>query len=98
MAKKRPDQALVDKWQSYTGTGITANKGENSLALRQAIGGEEFAIVKLHGGCWTTSRLEVLEEIKTDNREVAEKRFQEVSEKLGFERQPVRTFMELFRR
>ena len=53
--------SLEKKWESYTGTGITAKKGSNALALRESIGGGEFAIVKLYGGCWTTSPMKVLE-------------------------------------
>lgn len=93
---KKKEDSLVDKWQSYTGTGVTSNKKKNSLALREAIGGGQFAIVKLYGGCFMNSRMEVVEEIDTAERAVAEKRFRKVSEELGYELQPLRDAILLF--
>lgn len=94
--REKREGPLEKKWRPHSGTGITANKGKNSIALREAVGGGEFAIVKLYGGCSTGSRLEVIEEIQTSNLEVAKKRFNAIAKKLGFKVQPIRTVGVLF--
>ena len=82
--RKVKEGPLEKRWQSYSGTGITATKGEDALALRKALGGGgEFAIVKLYGGCWTNSPMKVLEVIQTSNLKNATKRFNVLSKRLG---------------
>ena len=91
MAKIRHREGpLEKKWRSYTGTGIAAQKGKNALALREAIGGGEFAIVKLYGGLWTSSPVKVLEVLKTGSLKKAVFRFRAVVKKLDFKMQPLR--------
>jgi hypothetical protein len=80
-----------EKWNSFRGTGITAKKGKDALALRESIGRGEFAIVKLFGGCWTSSPMKVIEEIKTSNLDEAKKHFDTAAKRLGFKAQAVRT-------
>ncbi len=92
----RKEGKLEEKWHSYIGTGITANKGKDAIVLREALGGGEFAIVRLYGGCWTNSPMKVLEEIKTSNVGDARQRFNAVAKKLGFRTQPLRTLALLF--
>ncbi len=89
--KKHKERSLEEKWSSYAGTGITAKKGKNAIALREAVGGGEFAIVKLIGGCWSDSTMEVLEEVKTSSLEIARERFNTLVQQLGFKTQPIRT-------
>lgn len=91
VARKYKETELDKKWDSYTGTGITAEKDKDALALREQIGGGKFAVVKLHGGCWTSSLVQVLEEIDTSNISEAKERFNAVAQKLGFAPKPVRT-------
>jgi len=95
-SRKIKEGPLEKKWEFYTGTGITANKGKNALVLRENIGGGKFAIVKLYGGCWTTSPTKVLEEIKTSVPQEARERFNALAKKLGFKMQPIRTAAILF--
>ena len=83
--------SLEKKWGSYTGTGITSERGKDCLALREGVGGGEFAIVKLFGGPWTNSKMKVIEELKVSSLEVAHERFKAVSKKLGFKQKPLRT-------
>ncbi|MEK6839365.1 MAG: hypothetical protein AABX72_00320 [Nanoarchaeota archaeon] len=78
------------EWHSYTGTGITAEKGNDAIALREAVGGGKFAVVKLHGGCWTNSAVEVLEEIDTSDVRKASVRFDVIVQQQGFATKPVR--------
>lgn len=87
---------LEKKWSSYTGTGINANKGKDALVLREAVGGGEYAVVKLLGGCWTNSPMKVIEEITTSELSVAKARFDEIAQDLGFKGQPVRGIGLLF--
>ena len=96
--KKREikEEDIEKKWHSYTGTGITASKGKNALALRGSIDGRKFAIVKLLGGCWTNSPMKVIEEINTSNLNKAKKRFDAMAKKLGFKEQEMRTVALLF--
>jgi len=97
MTQKIKEGPLEEKWRSHTGTGITANKESDALALRESMGGsKEFAIVKLYGGCWTTSPMEVLEELKSSNLEEAKKRFADLAKELGFKIQPERSMSLLF--
>lgn len=84
------------EWHSYTGTGITAENGNDALALREEVGGGKFAVVKLHGGCWTTSPVEVLEEINTSDLAEATECFNAYAQKLGFAPKPVRGAEKLF--
>lgn len=91
--KKGP---LEEKWDSYRGTGINANKGKDALVLREGIGGGEYAVVKLIGGCWTNSPMKVIEEIKTTKLDAAKSRFDEIAKKLGFKEKPVRGIGLLF--
>jgi hypothetical protein len=98
-AAKRPrikKGPLEKKWDSYTGTGINASKGKDALVLREGIGGGEYAVVKLFGGCWTNSPMKVIEEIKTTNYNDAKSRFDEIAKKLGFKEKPVRGIGLLF--
>ena len=88
--RKYKEGPLEREWRSYSGTGITASKGRNNLALREAIGGGKFGIVKLYGSLWTTSTIKVLEEIRTSSLEEAKKRFNDLVKELGFKMQAVR--------
>ncbi len=89
-------RSLEEEWESYTGTGITAKRDDDAIALRQAIDGRKYAIVKLIGGCWSDSPMTVVEEINTNNPKVAQQRFTEVAAQLGFEQQPLRGIEQFF--
>lgn len=96
---KRPrikEGPLEKKWDSYIGTGINASKGKDALVLREGIGGGEYAVVKLFGGCWTNSPMKVIEEIKTTKLDAAKLRFDEIAKKLGFKEKSVRGISLLF--
>lgn len=94
---KSVTETLKKKWSSYCGTGVNASKDDDSLVLRKSACGSEFAIVKLIGGCWSNSEMHVLEEIQTASQVVAEQRFDQLAQELGFARQPTRTFAELLK-
>lgn len=97
MKKKLKEGKLEKKWNFYIGTGINAQKGKDTIVLRKSPRGGEFAIVQLFGGCWTSSPMKVLEEIKTSDIKIAETQFNKVAKKLGFKKQPIRTISEFFR-
>jgi len=94
--KKHKEGPLEKKWGFYTGTGINAKKGKDALVLREKLSGGEFAIVQMFGGCWTSSPMKVIEEIKTSNLQRAHTRFNEVAAELGFKSKPIRTIVEFF--
>lgn len=94
-------ESLEKKWSSYAGTGINATKGEDALVLRSSVGAEQFAIVELTGGCWTSSQMRVVEEVNTADEAVAKARFEEVARENGYKAEPVRglgVLIELFSR
>lgn len=95
MSTTEKKETLEEKWSSYLGLGINAAKGEDSLVLREACGGGQFAIVELKGGCWTNSPMKVIEEIDDVEESQAEARFNEVAEQLGYKKQPVRGIEQL---
>lgn len=96
-AKKRKTRAqskrkiLERRWQSYTGTGINAKKGNDAIVLREKLGGGQFAVIKLFGGCWSNSPMRVLREINTSSFKEAESCFNETVKRLGYNKKPVRT-------
>jgi hypothetical protein len=90
------DETLEEKWSSYRGLGINATKGEDSLVLREACGGGQFAIVELKGGCWTNFPMKVIEEIDVVEQSKAETRFEEVAKQLGYQKKPVRGIEQFF--
>lgn len=81
---------LDKEWRCYVGTGINAEKGNDALVLREACGGGKFAVVKLHGGCSTSSAVQVLEEIDTADLVTAASAFAAQAMKLGFAPKPIR--------
>lgn len=81
---------LEEKWHSYRGTGINAAKGRDALVLREGVGGNEFAVIKLFGGCWSNSPMKVIEEVKTKKLATAKSRFDAIAKRLGFKEKPVR--------
>ena len=85
------EKTLEQKWSSYRGIGIMSRKGKNILVLCERIGGGEFAIVELFDGSpQTSSKMKVVEEIKTADIAEALKRFKEVAKNLRFKGLPRR--------
>jgi hypothetical protein len=80
----RREGDLERKWNSYSSTGVNAFNKRETLTLRRAIDGREFAVVKLYGSSGGVPRLEVIEEVATSELETAEQKFDTLASGLGF--------------
>lgn len=71
-----------EKWLSYVRTGLMAKNGVSLLALRQKIGGGQFAVVLLANDGYLQ---DVIEEIDTSDLNEASIRFREITIQSGFQ-------------